>query len=149
MKRRGFFGALAGAAAGTAVAAETKSQPTAEDLWPLPEIVHYGGFKIRWTGWKPGMQSLEMAGQWIAMREDGSPIVSTQFPWGADGITSSFPGGVAYWLPGMEVDVCWREEQMKAVAHPREEHWCASLERSVAAQRMALADLKKFIRENC
>lgn len=141
MKRRGFFTALAGAAAGTAAAVPVKAEVDKFDTG-----IDYLDFNISWTGWKPSAQFLEMVGQWVARPKDGKPIVSTEYKWGADGIVSSFPGGVGYFNCGMHFDTCFREGQRDLVGHGA---WFENPDTLLKAQRHSLEALKKFIRENC
>jgi len=148
MKRRGFFTAIAGAAAGGTVAASVEPKVTKDPLI-LPDVIDYNGFTITWTGWKESMYDLCVYGQWIARPKDGKTLVSTQYPWGADGIVSAFPGGVGFFNNGNQFYTGWEEGQQEAVICPRGDHWPASNERRLAAQRHALARIKKFINENC
>lgn len=143
MKRRGFFTALGGAVAVTAAVAVAETPEPLE----MPDVINYNGFIVRWTGWKEMAQSLDRAGQWIARPADGKPIICKEYPWGCEGVESSFPGGVGYFCTGQWFDTCFWDGQREVVDNAND--WYERPGLMLKAQRDALAKLKKFINENC
>jgi hypothetical protein len=145
MKRRGFFTAIAGAAAGGVAGAAVTKKEVKEPLI-LPDVVHYNGFTINWTGWKYSANQLQPCGQWIARPDDEQPIITSDRPWGYDGIYSSFPGGVRFFVTGDMFDIDWSVQQWE-IDHDK--RWYEDPKKLVRAQRFALQSIKKFINENC
>jgi len=146
MKRRGFFRALtaAAAASGSALAATDKKDIKLK----YPDDLDYAGFNIKWTGWKPSMQSAEMAGQWVAKKANDEKIVCESHPWGADIIASSFPGIVSHYVSGDHFAISRSEKQRVFISKFNLPNPWASEKFRIEARRMALDDLKDFIRSN-
>lgn len=96
-------------------------QPRQEDrfqkLRPKGEVAYtgfnwqddysYGGFTLRWTGWKLCWHNTVPVGQWVAYQMDK--------PLGKVGICSSFPGGIGWFNGGDQFDISFHVGQMEAI----------------------------------
>ncbi len=155
MKRRNFFRAVGGAAAVAPVAEALATEPAPLgcpvcgeahlDCLVCSDNLTYKGFDISWTGWKENTQNLWIAGQWIAISEDGSAIRADGSPAKFfDGIYSSFPGSCGFFRKGDTFDLTMTLEQEAAIIWYVDASPISHRDRPICKQH-ALDRLKRFI----